>query len=187
MIYRKSQGWKIVALLTLSMVCMRSAEAVREEGVSKIEVLVSTYCYRINRVRGPEILLLKRTPQRSSNPSLWECGGGTVHANESFEAAARRQLQEETGMTASRWKTLECFEVEISPGEIVPGIAFSCKANPDAQVRIDPREHAEYRWVTIGEIEDLPLVSMQMRRSIVKLLMTHDKFFSSGEVSPSGD
>jgi 8-oxo-dGTP pyrophosphatase MutT (NUDIX family) len=162
-------------------------EAAREEGVNKIEVFVSTYCYRINRVRGPEILLLKRTPQRLSNPDLWECGGGTVHANESFEAAAQRQLQEETGMTASRWKTLECFEVEISHGEIVPGIAFSCKAKPDAQVKIDPREHAEYRWVTIGDMEDMPLVSMQMRKSIVKLLMTHDKFFSAGETGYSSD
>jgi 8-oxo-dGTP pyrophosphatase MutT (NUDIX family) len=176
-----------IVVMVLVVALGDALQAAREDGVNKIEVLVSTYCYRINRGRGPEILLLKRTASRSSNPNLWECGGGTVHANENFEGAAQRQLLEETGMTACRWRTMECFSVQIAPDEIVPGIAFSCKAKPDAQVKIDPREHSEYRWVTVGEIENMDLVSQQMRKSIVKLLMTHDKFFSTGDIGPQSD
>jgi 8-oxo-dGTP pyrophosphatase MutT (NUDIX family) len=168
----------IIFVLFLALIFSpREVDAAREEGINRIEVFVSCYCYRINRVRGPEILLLKRAPHRELHPNLWECGGGSVHENENFEDAAKRQLAEETGMTATRWKTLECFEVEVRPGIIVPGVAFTCKAKPDAQVKIDPREHSDYRWVTINELEDMILVGQKMRRSIVKLLIIQDKFF----------
>jgi 8-oxo-dGTP pyrophosphatase MutT (NUDIX family) len=168
---------KFALLSLLLLFTPISAKAVREDGISKIEVLVSTYCYRINRVKGPEILLLKRAPHRQLSPNVWECGGGSVRSNESFESAAKRQLIEETGLTATRWKAADCFSVEVSPGEIVPGIAFSCKANPESQVKIDPREHSDFRWVNINELEEVILVSQQMRKAIVKLLTIHDKLF----------
>jgi 8-oxo-dGTP pyrophosphatase MutT (NUDIX family) len=173
----KSAKGKIAALIFLFVFCFSDAWGAREEKINKIEVFISAYCYRINRVRGPEILILKRAPNRELSPNMWECGGGSVHENESFEDAAKRQLLEETGMTATRWKVLECFEVEVRPGVIVPGIAFTCKANSDLSVKIDPKEHTEYRWVTVRELDDVPLVTQKMRQSIVKLLMIQDKFF----------
>ncbi|MDR2737980.1 MAG: NUDIX domain-containing protein [Puniceicoccales bacterium] len=174
---RRSAIVRIFILLLPLALWPRGLWAAREDGINKIEVFVSCYCYRINRVRGPEILLLKRAAHRALHPNLWECGGGSVHENENFEDAGKRQLLEETGLAATRWKTLECFEVEVRPGVIVPGLAFTCKAKPDAQVKIDPREHSDYRWVTINELEDMILVGQKMRRSIVKLLIIQDKFF----------
>jgi 8-oxo-dGTP pyrophosphatase MutT (NUDIX family) len=124
-----------------------------------------------------EILLLKRALTRELCPGVWECGGGTVHENENFEEAAKRQLLEETGLVATRWKTSGCFEVEVRTGQVVPGIAFTCKAKADAQVKIDPREHTEYRWVTIDELEDMIIVNQKMRKSIVELLLIQNKFY----------
>ncbi|MDR1595960.1 MAG: NUDIX hydrolase [Puniceicoccales bacterium] len=166
---------KIAALSLLLIFCCNTNYGAREEGINRVEVFVSAYCYRINRVRGPEILILKRSPTRQLHPSVWECGGGSVHENEDFEDAARRQLLEEAGITATRWKVLECFNVQIRPGIIAPGIAFACKANADSQVKIDLREHTDYRWVTMNELEDVVLVSQKMRQSIMKLLMIQDK------------
>ncbi|MDR1433120.1 MAG: NUDIX domain-containing protein [Puniceicoccales bacterium] len=170
-----STNIKVVALLFLVIFCSGTAWCAREEKINRVEVFVSAYCYRINRVRGPEILILKRASTRELAPSMWECGGGSVHENENFEDAARRQLLEEAGITATRWKVLECFEVEVRPGVIVPGIAFTCKANADSPVKIDPREHTEYRWATIKELDDMALVTQKMHQSIVKLLMIQDK------------
>lgn len=149
----------------------------REEHINKIEVFVSAYCYRINGVRGPEILLLKRAEHREIYPGLWECSGGSVKENESMEAAARRQLKEETGINANRWKLVECFEVEVEPGIIVPGVAFSCKADGDVRVEIDPKEHIDYRWVRLDELENFPIVSQSMYQTMVKLLMLQSKLF----------
>ncbi|MDR3143883.1 MAG: NUDIX domain-containing protein [Puniceicoccales bacterium] len=176
-VLHRSTAAKIIALMVVSSILCSDVSAVREEKINKIEVFVSAYCYRINKVKGPEILLLKRSPNRKLSPGLWECGGGSVHENENFEDAAKRQLLEETGITATRWKTTECFAVEVAPGEIVPGIAFTCKASSDAQVKIDPREHTDFRWASIDELDDIVLVSPNMRKSVVKLLMMQDKLF----------
>ncbi len=150
----------------------------REEHINKIEVFVSAYCYRINNLRGPEVLLLKRSAHRELYPSLWECVGGSVRENESLEAAAKRQLKEETGIiNANRWKLAECFEIEISPGVIVPGVAFSCKADSDVKIKLDPKEHVDYRWVQLDELENFAIVSKSMYQSIVKLLMLQSKLY----------
>lgn len=38
--------------------------------------------------------------------TLWECPAGTLEPNEPLEHAAARELEEETGYTAKRWRSL---------------------------------------------------------------------------------
>ncbi|MDR2432721.1 MAG: NUDIX domain-containing protein [Puniceicoccales bacterium] len=166
---------KIFIGILLFVLCHSDVEGVREEKINKIEVFVSAYCYRLNRARMPEILLLKRAPNRKLYPNLWECCGGSVRSNESFESAAQRQLLEEAGITATKWKVLECFEVCVNPDIIVPGLIFTCKADQNAVVKFDPREHVDFRWVTLNDLENFQLINKQMRHSIVKLLMIQGK------------
>jgi 8-oxo-dGTP pyrophosphatase MutT (NUDIX family) len=166
---------KIFIGILLSVMCRNNVEAVREEKINKIEVFVSAYCYRLNRARMPEILLLKRAPNRKLCPDLWECCGGSVRNNESFESAAQRQLLEEAGIMATKWNVLECFEVRVNPDTTVPGLIFTCRADQNTIVKIDPREHVDFRWVSLNDLENFPLVSQQMRHSIVKLLMIQGK------------
>ena len=167
---------KIFTLTLMSIFLVSGVEGAREEKINKIEVFVSSYCYRINKSRGPEILILKRSPKRAIYPNIWECSGGAVCENESFEDATKRQLLEETGIMATKWKVLECFETEIKPNMIVPGIAFCCKSG-DSAVTIDPQEHVDFRWVTLKELDNYPLVSQQMRQTMVRLLIQQGKFF----------
>ncbi|MDR1891239.1 MAG: NUDIX domain-containing protein [Puniceicoccales bacterium] len=171
----KSAITQIFIWISLFVLYCANVEAAREEKINKIEVFVSAYCYRLNQKRGPEILLLKRAPHRELYPNVWECCGGSVRDNESFESAAERQLLEEAGITATRWKVLECFKVNVSPGTIAPGLIFTCKADQNAKVKIDPREHMDFRWATIDDIDNLQLIDQQMRQSIVKLLLIQDK------------
>jgi 8-oxo-dGTP pyrophosphatase MutT (NUDIX family) len=161
--------------ILLFVLCRTDVEAAREEKINRIEVFVSAYCYRLNRSRTPEILLLKRAPNRKLCPDLWECCGGSVRNNESFESAAQRQLLEETGITATKWKVLECFEVYVDPNTLVPGLIFTCRAEQNVTVKLDPREHVDFRWVALNDLENFQLISKQMRHSIVKLLMIQGK------------
>ncbi|MDR2779108.1 MAG: NUDIX domain-containing protein [Puniceicoccales bacterium] len=166
---------KIFMWILLLVVCYNDVEAASEEEINKIEVFVSAYCYRLNRALKPEILLLKRFPNKELHPNAWECCSGSVQKNESFEKAAKRQLFEKVGITATRWKMLECFETNINPEIIIPGLIFACKANLNAKVKIDPREHVDFRWVTMDDLDNFPLVNQQMRQSIIKLLMIQSK------------
>ena len=177
MITKMAKTLAIMVSVFLMLLLPDGIFGAREDHINKIEVFVSAYCYRINNSRGPEVLLLKRSEHRELYPNLWECIGGSVRENESLEAAAKRQLKEETGINATRWKLSECFEIEVSPGVIVPGVAFSCKADFDVKIKLDPKEHVDYRWVRLDELENFAIVSKNMHQSIVKLLMLQSKLY----------
>lgn len=53
------------------------------------------------RFRGsvPEFLLLRRAADETVHPGIWQIITGTAHEGETAVAAARRELQEETGLT----------------------------------------------------------------------------------------
>jgi ADP-ribose pyrophosphatase len=59
-------------------------------------------------------ILLERQYRHAAQQILWELPAGRVDANEKGLAAAKRELLEETGYTASRWKCLLRFYA--SPG-----------------------------------------------------------------------
>lgn len=147
---------------------------VREDGLQLIEAHVSFYCYRLNPDKNAEILILKRQNNRKIAPGEWECGGGQVRINESFETAVQRQLYEETGLSASHWRPMGCFEMKVDD-KIVPGISFSCRVDYTNNVKLDNREHNEYRWVSLDEIKDLEFVSPKMKQTIIRLLISQSR------------
>ena len=53
--------------------------------------------------RGPSVLL-ERQYRHAANDFLWELPAGRIDRGEGALAAARRELREETGYTARRWK-----------------------------------------------------------------------------------
>ena len=63
--------------------------------------------------RGPRVLL-ERQYRHAANGFLWELPAGRIDRGESALAAARRELLEETGYTARRWKRALVFY--SSPG-----------------------------------------------------------------------
>ena len=51
-------------------------------------------------------VVLLRNKRWVVEDTLWELPAGTLEPGEPLEAAARRELQEETGYTAERWRSL---------------------------------------------------------------------------------
>lgn len=63
--------------------------------------------------KGPRVLLLRQY-RYPANESLWELSAGRIDPGESELTAAKRELLEETGFTARRWRHL--FTYYSSPG-----------------------------------------------------------------------
>ena len=53
-----------------------------------------------------EHIVLLRNHRFVVGETLWELPAGTLETNELLESAARRELAEETGYTAARWRSL---------------------------------------------------------------------------------
>lgn len=106
-------------------------------------------------VRGDRILLVRRG--RSPSLGLYAFPGGRVEPGETAEAAARRELMEETGLTAG---TLSPYrEYLIEPEEKPTGFRLQVFVGPygggDALAGDDAEDVG---WFTLADMRTLPVI-----------------------------
>jgi len=90
-------------------------------------------------------LMLKRIPSRGG---FWQPVTGNVEANETFEAAALREVHEELGIT----ETIQLIDTEYSYKFHDNGMdqferIFGVEVSQDQEVRLSS-EHSEFVWVS---------------------------------------
>jgi 8-oxo-dGTP pyrophosphatase MutT (NUDIX family) len=95
-----------------------------------------------------ECLALRRAPGRRC-PGSWECVHGHIEAAEQPVAAARRELEEETGLAPLRLYNLSRVELfyQHTIGEVALIPVFAAFTDPAAPVRLGA-EHDRFEWLT---------------------------------------
>lgn len=96
-----------------------SQDRVREpNGVTAVREVVrhsgSAVILAVDESQPEPQVLLEEQFRYAANETLWEAPAGRIDPGESPLAAAQRELMEETGFTARRWKP--AFEFYASPG-----------------------------------------------------------------------
>jgi len=81
----------------------------------------------------------------------WEIPEGGVPVAESLEAGARRELHEETGYTAARWRQLARITISNSVTD-ERGALFLAEDLTPGVAEPDPSELLEVRWATLDEL-----------------------------------
>ncbi len=89
-------------------------------------------------------ILLERQYRHAANGYLWELPAGRIDAGEEALPAAKRELLEETGYTATRWRRI--FNFYASPGFVAETMSvylatglLAGKAQPEADEIIQKR------------------------------------------------
>jgi dATP pyrophosphohydrolase len=108
---------------------------------------------------GEFLLLERRRP-----PGYWQSVTGSLEWGELPDAAARREVMEETGITQGVLVNLQWTQVyEILPafGKVfAPGVtlnlehAFSLRLQYRVPVSLSATEHVQYRWTSAAEALD---------------------------------
>ncbi|SCB56267.1 NUDIX domain-containing protein [Rhizobium aethiopicum] len=98
------------------------------------------------------VLLARRSPWRRTHPDCWSLPGGHVEDGEDAEAAMRREMMEEIGVTPERWQFAAKF---VRQGQSDASATFHIYRVD--QWRGFPRlfggEHTELRWFSAAAIE----------------------------------
>jgi dATP pyrophosphohydrolase len=119
---------------------------------------------------GDFLLLERRRP-----PGYWQSVTGSLEWGELADAAARREVIEETGITQGVLVNLQWTQVyEILPAfgkRYAPGItqnlehAFSLRLPQRVPVTLSDTEHVQFRWVSA--LQALESVSSSTNRNVI--------------------
>jgi len=101
-----------------------------------------------------KFLLLRRSLNSKGNPGKWEPPGGKIDQGETFETALMREIEEETGLTASIQHVAGTSESELSKVKIVHLILEGKLES--GQVHIS-EEHSEFEWIKPEELNNFDL------------------------------
>lgn len=109
--------------------------------------------------RGGRYLVCRR-PSHKRHGGLWEFPGGKLEPGEGLEEAARRELEEELGVSVS-----QVSEPVYAASD--PGSAFLIEFTPVCVSGLPQAlEHDEIRWVTVEDLESLELAPADARFAV---------------------
>lgn len=110
-------------------------------------------------VQSEKYLLLRRAASKDFAAGAWECVTGRVDQGEGFEDAAHREVREELGIEV-RLRffigTTHFYRGPERPENELIGVVYCATSDGAADIRLSD-EHAEARWVTATEAEELLL------------------------------
>lgn len=116
---------------------------------SVVSTLVQVHVARFEDGRWQH-LLLRRRDDEVQLPELWQCITGGIRAGETAFDAARRELEEETGLQPQQWwcvPIVSAFYSRSADAMVMVPVFGVCVSSDDA-LGTTP-EHAEHQWLTL--------------------------------------
>jgi len=118
----------------------------------KIKILANGLVQKENK-----FLFLKRKEDEIDGPGQWEFPGGFIEFGEAPEEGILREVKEETGLNAEIVSIYKILSKEYEkPGKKIHLIRIIYLLKTfDEKVKLNEREHEDYKWLKKEEIKNL--------------------------------
>jgi 8-oxo-dGTP diphosphatase len=103
-------------------------------------------------------LITHRSAINDYMPQLWDIPGGTIKFGEKAVYALIREIKEETGLIVNVGKFIFCYDFLSNPKRHQFQMVYECEYK-SGEVKLDPQEHDDFKWVTLDETESLPKIA----------------------------
>jgi len=99
-------------------------------------------------------LVTKRASTNDYMPNFWDIPGGSIKFGEETPHALKREILEETGLKIKMGKIIFAYGFKSSESRHQFQLVYLCDYL-SGDVKLNPKEHSDYRWATIAEIKKL--------------------------------
>jgi 8-oxo-dGTP diphosphatase len=125
-------------------------------------------------VRRPDgrILLIRRAPDSTADPSCWDLPGGKMDYGETLPEVLVREVREETGLTVQVGRPIHICHFTKDPFWVTC-VTLLCETD-GGEVRLSD-EHVDFAWIELAEIAE-----RTYGRAIREQLDAYDAFARRG-------
>jgi len=104
-------------------------------------------------------LVIKRAETENYMPLKWDVPRGTIDAGEDTITCLQREVLEEAGLKVEIDRLIFAYtNLDGFPKHHVVHLVYLCNY-VSGEVRLEPTEHSEYKWLTKEEIKDLDTIA----------------------------
>ncbi|MEL6178594.1 MAG: NUDIX hydrolase [Myxococcota bacterium] len=123
---------------------------------------IPTWCFALVVVRlGHRFLVVQET----KHDQLWYLPAGRVEAGESFAQTAHRETLEEAGISIVLEGIVRVEHTPSPDGHARMRVVFVARPADDTPPKsVADEESIQARWVTLEELDELPLRGLEFRR-----------------------
>ena len=108
-------------------------------------------------IQSQMILLGRRSARRAFYPGVWDVFGGHVEPGEQHKQTLIRELQEELGITPTKWRFLETINASLPSSDELTLYLYLVTQWTGTPANLQLDEHSAIGWFSLAEATQLQL------------------------------
>ena len=108
-------------------------------------------------IQSQMILLGRRSARRAFYPGVWDVFGGHVETGEQHQQTLIRELQEELGITPTKWRFLETINTSLPSSDELTLYLYLVTQWTGTPANLQLDEHSAIGWFSLAEATQLEL------------------------------
>ncbi len=117
-----------------------------------------------------KVFLPKRADTKKFLPGIFELPGGHIDFGEDIVDGLKREVMEECGMSISVEDPFAVFTYinEIKGSHSIEVVYFAKFLDPIENIRLNPEDHSEYKWVAQNEVDSIGSISKEELSNVLR-------------------